>query len=192
MHSPTTLTVRQKFENMKKQARSISYEDKIESGKYAFQRRGVDPEDVDRMARLVDLEANDLFYLASGAVTVVPSIQSTSPRDAISKSKTEVEERLIRLEEVVSRLGRIDTRLMQSVDERIVTHLRRIADHFDPPNLESVGTSYIAQRLGVTPKWVGDLVRKGDIPSSCICPKSGNGNYWRFWKNRIDKWIEER
>jgi len=77
-------------------------------------------------------------------------------------------------------------------DQALVSEIRRIADHFDPPNLEVVGTPYIAERLGVTPKWVGDLVRKGEIPKSCICPKSGQGNYWRFWKKQIDKWIEER
>ena len=70
--------------------------------------------------------------------------------------------------------------------------LERVADHCDPPKRATVGTPYIAERLGITTKWVGDLVRKGEIPKSCICPKAGEGKYWRFWREKIDDWIEER
>jgi len=76
--------------------------------------------------------------------------------------------------------------------KRIAAALERIANHFDPQTRTTVGTAYVAERLGITIKWVGDLVRKGEIPKSCICPKSGDGRYWRFWKNKIDDWIEER
>lgn len=76
--------------------------------------------------------------------------------------------------------------------KRIAAALERIANHFDPQTRTTVGTSYVAERLGITIKWVGDLVRKGEIPKSCICPKSGDGRYWRFWKDKIDDWIEER
>lgn len=192
MPSTTELTTRQKFENLKKRARRITFDDRIESGKHRFEKMGVDPEDVERMAKLADLEPHDLYFLASGGTIGVKPILPASPSDTSAKSESDLRERLIRLEEMVSRIGRLAARSNEIGDEGVVTHLRRIADHFDPPNLEVVGTSYIAQRLGVTPKWVGDLVRKGEIPSSCICPKSGNGNYWRFWKMRIDKWIEER
>lgn len=76
--------------------------------------------------------------------------------------------------------------------KRIAAALERIANHFDPQTRTTVGTAYVAERLGITIKWVGDLVRKGEIPKSCICPKSGDGRYWRFWKDKIDDWIEER
>lgn len=76
--------------------------------------------------------------------------------------------------------------------KRIAAALERIAYHFDPQTRTTVGTAYIAERLGITIKWVGDLVRKGEIPKSCICPKSGDGRYWRFWKDKIDDWIEEK
>lgn len=70
--------------------------------------------------------------------------------------------------------------------------LRRIADHFDPPKRGTVGTPYVAERLGVSVRWISDLIRKGDIPKSCIVPRSGEGKYWRFWKDKIDDWIEQK
>jgi len=76
--------------------------------------------------------------------------------------------------------------------ERIAQALERLADHVSPPNRTTVGTRYIAERLGISTKWVGDLVRSDEIPKSCICPKSGGGKYWRFWKVEVDQWIEER
>ncbi len=71
----------------------------------------------------------------------------------------------------------------------IRSSLVRIADHFDPPERAVVGTKYISERLGVSVRWVGDLVRNGEIPKSCVCPQSGDGKYWRFWKDKIDEWI---
>jgi predicted RNA-binding Zn ribbon-like protein len=68
----------------------------------------------------------------------------------------------------------------------------RIADHIAPQTRKSVNTKYVATKLGTTTKWVGDLIRRGDIPNHCICPKSGKGCRWLFWKDKIDKWIEER
>ena len=70
--------------------------------------------------------------------------------------------------------------------------LRRIADHFDPPKRGTVGTPYVAERLGVSVRWISDLIRRGDIPKSCIVPRSGDGKYWRFWKDKIDEWVEQK
>jgi len=82
-------------------------------------------------------------------------------------------------------------RIGNTLDE-ISRSEKRIAEHFDPQKRKVVGTAYVAEQLGVTIKWAGDLVRRGDVPKSCICPKSGEGRYWRFWKDEIDKWIEEK
>jgi hypothetical protein len=71
-------------------------------------------------------------------------------------------------------------------------HLRRIADALDPPPPDVVGSPYVAQRLGCTTTWVSDLVRRGAIPSSCLVPGTGNGKPWKFYRSRIDRWIESR
>lgn len=76
--------------------------------------------------------------------------------------------------------------------EQIKPAIIRIADHFDPRQRSVVGTPYIAERLGVSVRWINDLIHKGEIPKSCICPQSGEGKYWRFWKEKIDLWIEGR
>ena len=97
----------------------------------------------------------------------VGSSSRISRRDTDSKlqSDLDLEQRLYALEERVVQLSR-------SVGESaIVSEIRRIADHFDPPNRATVGTTYLSQKLGTTTKWIGDLVRKGEIPKSCICPK---------------------
>ena len=45
-------------------------------------------------------------------------------------------------------------------------------------------------KVGCSVKWVGDLVRTGQIPKSCIVPGAGNGKQWRFYRSKIDRWIE--
>lgn len=71
---------------------------------------------------------------------------------------------------------------------QIAECLQRLADHFAPGWKALVGTDYIADRLGCTKKWVGDLAREGTIPPDCIA-KGGDGGYWRFHRARIDAWI---
>jgi hypothetical protein len=71
-------------------------------------------------------------------------------------------------------------------------HLRRIADHFDPPPPDKVDSRYIADRLGCTTTWIADLVRKGEIPKRCIVAGTGNGKPWKFHRDLIDRWIETR
>lgn len=96
------------------------------------------------------------------------------------RSERELRRIALALEELASNIKQVEPALT------------RIADHFDPPERSVVGTAYIAERLGCTTKWIGDLVRDGKIPQDCICPKAGEGKYWRFWKEKIDEWIEER
>jgi hypothetical protein len=75
--------------------------------------------------------------------------------------------------------------------ERPAAAAEQIATYLTPTPPEKVGTPYVAQRLGKTVKWIGDLVRNGAIPKSCIVPGTGNGKEWRFFREKIDKWIEE-
>lgn len=76
--------------------------------------------------------------------------------------------------------------------EGVETQLRRIADHFDPPPPDKVDTTYVAKRLGCTTTWIAELVRNGDISKGCIVPGTGNGKPWKFFRTRIDRWIETR
>jgi predicted DNA-binding transcriptional regulator AlpA len=72
--------------------------------------------------------------------------------------------------------------------EGIQAELQRINNRFEPP--EVVKSRYIAGRLGCSVKWIGDLARTGQIPKSCIVPGSGEGKQWRFYKSKIEKWLE--
>lgn len=195
MTSSSDLTPRQKLELLKKNARRITPWDRIESAEKRFEQMGLEREDVERMANFVDLEADDIYLASSGSVSVIKTKQVPAA-NAPSEEVLDLARRLRLLEAVVSQLAAPHTHTFSHSnnwnDSGIVAELRRIADHVDPPNLEVVGTSYVAERIGVTTKWVGDLVRTRKIPKFCICPKSGGGNYWRFWKKQIDKWIEER
>lgn len=74
----------------------------------------------------------------------------------------------------------------------LAADLRRIADHFDPPPPDIVRTEYVAKRLGCTKTWIADLVRRGEIPSSCTVRGTGNGKPWKFHRKHIDQWIETR
>ena len=94
-------------------------------------------------------------------------------------------------DECIRRIALALEKIGNTLDE-ISASEKRIAEHFDPQKRSTVGTKYLAERIGCSVRWAGDLVRNGEIPSSCICPRSGNGGYWRFWKDQLDKWIEER
>lgn len=74
----------------------------------------------------------------------------------------------------------------------LVTEVRRIADHFDPPPPDKVDSGYVAGRLGCTNTWVAEMARRGEIPRGCIVPGTGDGKPWKFYRARIDAWIESR
>lgn len=76
--------------------------------------------------------------------------------------------------------------------EAIAASQKRIADHFDPPPPDIVGTDYISARLGCTAIWVTDMARNGQIPKSCVVQGTGNGKPWRFHRHRIDEWLAKR
>jgi hypothetical protein len=82
-------------------------------------------------------------------------------------------------------------RIAGTLDE-IRGEQRRIANHFDPPPPEIVGTEYVAGKLGCTQTWIADLVRNGEIPGSAIVPGTGNGKPWKFHRHRIDEWMRRR
>jgi predicted DNA-binding transcriptional regulator AlpA len=91
---------------------------------------------------------------------------------------------------------------MPDVQERIAVALERIADGFDileriadviaPSPTETVGTPYVAQKLGCTTVWVAEMVRKGQIPKSCLVAGTGVGKPWKFYRKQIESWLETR
>jgi hypothetical protein len=87
------------------------------------------------------------------------------------------------LEGIRSALNRIARRLAP---------LARLADSLAPPPREIVGTPYVAHRLGQTTTWIADLARQGRIPAKCVVPGTGNGKPWKFYRQRIDDWLEAR
>jgi hypothetical protein len=76
--------------------------------------------------------------------------------------------------------------------ESVTAELKRIADHFDPPPPDKVGTPYVAQRLGCTTVWITEMVRSGEIPIACVVPGTGCGKPWKFYRVRIDEWLQGR
>ena len=74
----------------------------------------------------------------------------------------------------------------------IASTLKRIADHVDPPPPDIIGTDYIADKLACTAVWVAKMAAEGMIPRNCVVPGTGNGKPWKFYRSRIDPWIEMR
>ncbi|MFL5240569.1 MAG: hypothetical protein ACJ8FY_00540 [Gemmataceae bacterium] len=73
---------------------------------------------------------------------------------------------------------------------RIAESLERIANALAPAPAEIVGSQYIAERRGITTTYVAQMARQGVIPKACIIAGSGDGNYWKFDRKKIDQWIE--
>lgn len=82
-------------------------------------------------------------------------------------------------------------RLMQAL-ESIAESQKRLADHLTLEPADIVGTPYIAGKLGCSTAWVSQLVKDGEIPAHCIVEGSGNGKLWKFYRERIDRWIKDR
>jgi hypothetical protein len=81
---------------------------------------------------------------------------------------------------------------VEMILDRIATALERIADQLAPLPSDIVGSGYVAKRLGCTTVWVAEMARRGDIPKSCLVPGTGNGKLWRFYRQKIDRWLATR
>jgi hypothetical protein len=101
------------------------------------------------------------------------TIRSSQPDDAASPVDVDFKQILERI---------------ATAAEGIHAELQRIGSHFQPP--EVVKSRFIAGRLGCSVKWVGDLVRTGQIPKNCIVPGTGDGKQWKFYRSKIEKWLE--
>jgi hypothetical protein len=76
--------------------------------------------------------------------------------------------------------------------KQIARAAEEIARHLEAKPPEIVKSSYVAGRFGCSIKWVGEMVRRGEIPKNCIAPGSGNGKQWRFYRSKIDRWIDSK
>jgi hypothetical protein len=76
--------------------------------------------------------------------------------------------------------------------ENLAADAHRLADHFSPAPGDIVGTPYLADQLGCTVVWAAEMARKGEIPKSCIVPGTGNGKPWKFYRGRIEEWLNKR
>jgi hypothetical protein len=94
----------------------------------------------------------------------------------------------IRSVNVVVELGPETRRVLAEIG----SDLKRVADHFDPPPPDIIGTPHLARRLGCTPTWIAQLVRSGEIPKGCIVPGSGKGRQWKFYRRRVEEWLANR
>jgi hypothetical protein len=36
------------------------------------------------------------------------------------------------------------------------------------------------------------MVRRGDIPASCVVPGTGTGKPWKFFRPQIESWVASR
>lgn len=76
--------------------------------------------------------------------------------------------------------------------ERLEQQVRRIGDQRDLATPDKVGTDYVANRLGWTAIWVAEQARDGRIPADCVVTGTGNGKPWKFYRRKIDAWIDSR
>lgn len=97
--------------------------------------------------------------------------------------------------ESLAPLPDIDSKNLQSIADSLdslAESAKRIADHLDPPPPDVVDSGYVASRLGCTKVWIASLARSGELPANCIVPGTGNGKPWRFYRSRIDAWLQKR
>ena len=71
-------------------------------------------------------------------------------------------------------------------------NLHRLADQFAPTPSDIVDTPYVAKKLNCTTTWIAQQVRNGEIPKGCIVPGSGKGRQWKFYRRRIEEWLDNR
>jgi hypothetical protein len=74
----------------------------------------------------------------------------------------------------------------------VAADVGRIANRLDPPPPDLVDTGYVAEKLGVSTKRISQLALAGELPAAAIVPGTGEGKPWRFYRSKVDPWIETR
>lgn len=73
----------------------------------------------------------------------------------------------------------------------IARSLSRIADAVAPTPPDLVGTDYVAERTARTMTRVTQWVTSGVLPADCV-HSGGDGSPYKFYRDRIDRWLESR
>jgi hypothetical protein len=71
----------------------------------------------------------------------------------------------------------------------VVAVLRQISYALTPVEPELVGTDYIAAKRGCTVIYVAQMAREGKIPARCIASGNGDGDTWKFYREKVDEWL---
>ena len=82
-------------------------------------------------------------------------------------------------------------RIAAAIDE-VTAEMHRVANHVAPEPGDIVGTPYLAQQLGCSVVWAGEMARNGQIPKHCIVPGSGHGKPWKFYRRQLGDWLNKR
>jgi hypothetical protein len=124
---------------------------------------------------------------------------TSGPQNGSVQCATESDE--VRLADVERRVAKIEALLTRPDKQEspvganstsVEASLARIANALDPKPPDVVDSPYVAGRLGCTTTRVAQMARSGDIPKTCVVPGTGNGKLWKFYRDRIDRWIESR
>jgi len=89
--------------------------------------------------------------------------------------------------QILVRLDRIAVAL-----EDLVEQSHRLANHLVPIPGSIVDSPFVASLLGCTVTWVSEMARSGKIPKGCIVPGTGNGKLWKFYRERVEEWVNKR
>ena len=77
---------------------------------------------------------------------------------------------------------------LASIEKSLV----RIADALAPQPVDIVDSPHVAAKLGCTTTWIAEMARSGEIPAPCIVAGTGYGRPWKFYRSKIEAWIESR
>jgi hypothetical protein len=126
-----------------------------------------------------------------------PDDQEVSQRlfDPMAERLNSLEDRLARLEGFAQQQQLRDEQPARPPDHlaSIAANFGRLVEKLAPgARTEIVGSRYVADRLDCSTQWIGEMVRTGKIPRSCVAEGTGNGKPWKFHKAKIDDWLKTR
>jgi len=177
-------TMSSQLKRLKKLCRRVTREELIEGGIAALQATGLDEDQIEDIAQDIGLDGETFAYsvATAGRYGAAPSNRDKKRGDPSAAGSP-----------LIQSCGRpTSNNDTPEIQRRIAEALGRIADHFDPPPPDVVGTPYVADRLACTTVWITQMIRSGEIPSSCIVPGTGHGKPWKFYRRGIESWMESR
>lgn len=169
------------LERAKRMARRITWQEMVDRGFTALENAGLEPEDIQKLADGTGIPSEDIAYSLSTSLAFGGHLLrhgNADDRIQVPHERAGVEISNASTDELTS--------------ERIATALEKLANHFAPPPPDIVDTGYVATRLDCTREYVSQMAKRGDIPRNCVVAGTGWGKTWKFYRSRIDRWIESR